>query len=125
MEDERKAYVRKMKESRGYVFDFHKIMVAEDLPFIKKYNEMSEAAYTDPRLLDSKTKELLFVAILTAKGATQAHIKTHMNLALKHGATKQDLLQTLELCFMPCGATAFMWGFDAWKDVCNPERVEP
>ncbi len=125
MSDERREYLRKLVEARGYVFDLHKVLAAEDLEFLKKYNEVSEAAYTNQRLLDRKTKELLFVAILTVRGATQDHIKTHIKAALKAGATREEVLQVLELCFMPCGATAFLWGFDAWKEVCNPASVEP
>ncbi len=122
--DEALAYLKKMQEAKGYVFESHKILAAEDFEFLKAYNTASEAGYTKEHLLDKKTKELLFTAILIAKNSTQGHIKTHMNLAIKYGATKQELLEVLELCWCPCGAMAFLWGFDAWKDVVNPESID-
>ena len=47
--DEKQAFVDKMYKDRGYILDFHKIMVAEDFDFLKGYNQLIEAAYTKPR----------------------------------------------------------------------------
>ena len=123
--DERKAYVNLMKKQRGFVHELHKVLVAEDFEFIKKYNELSEIAYTKPRLLDRRTKELIFVAILATQLSSIDHIKMHIEAAMKAGATKEEILQTLELTFIPAGGVSFMRGFDAWKEVVSPQKIEP
>ena len=124
-QDEKQAYVDKMYRERGYILDFHKVMAAEDFEFLKAYNELIEAGYTKQRTLDPKTKEILYTVILTAAKASVDHIKAHIKLALDYGATKQEVLEALEMCLPAASVPAFMIGFDAWKQVVSPDRVEP
>ena len=37
--DEKKAYLREMARIRGFVMDHHKVLVAEDIPFLRALNE--------------------------------------------------------------------------------------
>jgi 4-carboxymuconolactone decarboxylase len=123
--DEKQAFVDKMYKERGYILDFHKIMVAEDFDFLKGYNQLIEAAYTKPRSLDPKTKELIYTVVLTAVKANADHTAAHIRLALEYGYSKKEILEALEICVAAAGVPAFMIGFEAWKKVVNPERVEP
>ena len=125
VEEEKQSFVDKMYRERGYILDFHKIMVAEDFDFLKAYNQLIEAGYTKQRVLDAKTKEILYTVILTAVKASVDHVKAHIKLALDYGATKQEVLEALELCLPAASVPAFMIGFEAWKQVVSPERVEP
>ena len=125
IEDERQAFVDKMYRDRGYILDFHKVMAAEDFDFLKAYNQLIEAGYTKQRALDAKTKELIYAVILTAVKASVDHIKTHIKLALDYGASKQEVLEALEICLPGASVPAFMIGFEAWKQVVSPDRVEP
>ena len=115
----------KMYKDRGYILDYHKVMVAEDFDFLKAYNQFIEAAYTKRRALDAKTKEIIYTVILTAVKASVDHIKTHIKLALDYGASKQEVLEALEICLPGASVPAFMIGFEAWKQVVSPDRVEP
>jgi len=124
-EDEKQTFVDKMYRDRGYILDFHKVMVAEDFDYLKAYNQLIEAAYTKQRTLDAKTKEIAYTVILTALKASVDHIKAHIKLALDYGATKQEILEALEICVPAAGVPAFMIGFEAWKQVVSPDRVEP
>jgi 4-carboxymuconolactone decarboxylase len=124
-EDEKQAFVDKMYRERGYILDFHKVMVAEDFEFLKAYNQLIQAAYTKQRTLDAKNKELLYTVILTAVRASVDHIKAHIKLALEYGATKQEVLEALEICLPAASVPTFMLGFEAWKQVVSPNRVEP
>ena len=124
-EDEKQAFVDKMYRDRGYILDFHKVMVAEDFDYLKAYNQLIEAGYTKQRTLDARTKEIAYTVILTALKASVDHIKVHIKLALDYGATKQEILEALEICVPAAGVPAFMIGFEAWKQVVSPDRVEP
>ena len=124
-ETEKQAFVDKMYKERGYILDFHKVMAAEDFDFLQAYNQMLEAVYTKQRILDAKTKEILFTVILTAVKANVDHIKAHLKAALDYGATKQEILEALELCLPAASVPAFMNGLEAWKQVVSPDRVEP
>jgi 4-carboxymuconolactone decarboxylase len=122
---EKQEYVDKMYRERGYILDFHKVMAAEDFDFLKAYNRLIEAGYTGQRRLDARTKELIYTVILTALKASTDHIKAHIKLALDYGATKQDVLEALEICLPAAGVPAFMVGFEAWKQVVKPDTLEP
>jgi len=123
--DERRAYLQSMIAERGYVLDYHKVLVAEDLPFMKAINGLVEAAYTGGRRMDRKTKELVFSAVLTAIGSGKDHIKSHMEAARREGATKEEVLEILELLFMACGVPRFMAGLEVWTECFPVERIEP
>lgn len=118
-------YVNRMMKERGYILDFHKVLAAEDMDFLKAYNEMVEASYTNPRALDPKTKELIYCVMLTCVKASIDQIKLHVKGALKNGATKTEVLQALELTITAAGVPAFMNGFEAWKQVTGPNKFEP
>ena len=117
-------YLQEMAKSRGYALDYHKVLVAEDLPFLRALNGLLAAAYTDQRRLDRKTKELVFIAVLTALGAGKDHIKAHVEVAKRQGATKEEILELLELLVLPCGVPKFMLGYEAWAESFPVRRVE-
>ena len=122
---EKQAFVDKMYKERGYILDFHKVMVAEDFEFLKAYDQLIQAGYTKKRTLDAKTKEILYTVILTAVKTNVDHIKSHIKLALDYGATKKEVLEALEICIPAASVPAFMIGFEAWKQAVSPDRVEP
>ena len=122
--DTQKEYLRDMVKKRGYVLDYHKVLVAEDFPFVQSLNGLLSTAYTDQRLLDRKTKELVFTAVLTALGAGKEHIKAHIEVSKRHGATKEEILELLELLVLPCGVPKFMLGYEAWIESFPVRRVE-
>jgi len=125
VEEEKRIFVDKMYRERGYILDFHKVMAAEDFEFLKAYNQFLEASYTRQRILDARTKELIYIVVLTALKATPEHIRAHVKLALEHGATKQEILESLESCLPAMGVPAFMGGFEAWTQEVSPGRIEP
>jgi len=51
-------------------------------------------------------------------------IKAHIEVAKKEGATKEDLLEVLEILVLMCGAPKFMMGYEAWKECLEVQRVE-
>ena len=122
---EEKEYLQEMARTRGYVLDYHKVLVAEDLPFLRSLNGLLAAAYTDQRRLDRKTKELAFIAALVAQGAGKDHIKSHIEVAKRQGATKEEILELLEMLLAPCGVPKFMLGYEAWTESFPVRRVEP
>ena len=119
--DSAEAYLQQMREERGYLLDFHRVMAENDFAFLKGYNSLLEAAYTAPRLLDSKVKEFLFVALLCAVRSTPDHIRTHMQVAKEKGASREEMLEVLELMLPPCGVPTFMLGLDVWRQVFDVE----
>ncbi len=91
----------------------------------RRMPSLIEEAYLKPRRLDRKTKELIFIVSLTVMRASKKHIQSHIRVALDHGATKEEILEAIEISFPEAGAVAFQTGFDAWREVVDAEGIEP
>ena len=117
MSKEKERWSQQIKAKRGYVLDFHKVLMEEDPEFLKSYESLVAAAYTSERSLDKKVKEFLFIAALTALRADKHHIGVHMKLALENGASKREILELLECIYPPCGIISFMNAVQAYKEI--------
>jgi 4-carboxymuconolactone decarboxylase len=112
--DDARAFLEEMHRKRGYTLEMHRVMASADLAWLKKYTAFLEATYTNQRLLDRKTKELLQIVVETALRADVEQIRAHVRIALNEGATPQEILESLETVIAPMGALAFRRGLQAW-----------
>lgn len=124
-QDEKQAYINDMARRRGYVLGYHKAMAEADFDVLKAADQLVGAVYTQPRLLDRKTKELLFCATLTAMRAGKGHLQSHIRAAMQHGASAQEVLEAIEITLPEAGVVAFQAGVEAWREVVGVEGMEP
>lgn len=118
-------YIDDMARRRGYVLDYHKKMALADFDVLTATNNLVSAAYLKDRLLDKRTKELLFILSLTVMRASKSHIQSHIRVALDVGVSAQEILEAIEIALPEAGVVAFQHGFDAWCEVVNAEGLEP
>ncbi len=123
--EEKQAYIDEMVRKRGYVLDYHKVMTKYDFEVLQAANGLVEAAYLKERTLDRKTKELIFIASLTAMRASKGHIQSHIRVALDLGVSEQEILEAIEIVLPEAGVVAFLEGFEAWREVVGAEGIEP
>jgi 4-carboxymuconolactone decarboxylase len=123
--DDAQAYIDDMARTRGYVLDYHKAMAKQDFPVLQAANGLVSAAYLDQRLLDRRTKELIFIVSLTVMRAAKGHIQSHIKVALDLGVTAQEILEAIEISLPEAGVVAFQHGFEAWKEVVGADGLEP
>ena len=117
MEEEKAKILKEVIEKRGYVPDFHKILIEEDPDFYRVYEKMTSHVYTRDKGLTRKMKELLFVGVLVAMRSKREHIKLHIKAALDQGATKEEILEAIEVAYLPSGVVSLMEGLEAYKEV--------
>lgn len=122
--EEKQGYLLRILKDRGYLLDMHKIMVSNDLEWVKAYDVFAEATYTGERLLDRKTKELLQVVVEAALRAEVGQIEAHVKNAIQAGATPQEVLEALETVALPMGMLALRKGLQAWAAAVDPEIVD-
>lgn len=114
---ETEEFLADMQAKRGYVLPYHRLLATNDLPFLRAADALIEAAYLDDRLLDRRTKELIFITTLTVMRGDQHHIESHIRVALREGATPQEVLEALEIILPEAGVVAFQAGLRAWEAV--------
>jgi len=123
--DEAKAFLGEMVAYRGQVRDWHKVLAAEDLDFLRALDNFTIAAHMGQRTLDQKTKQLIFIGTLVANGVGKEHLRIHMEAAKRAGATKTEVLEALELTITCCGVPKFLAGYELWTEIYPVERIEP
>ena len=123
--EDAQTYIDDMARSRGYVLDYHKVMAKQDFSVLQATNDLVSRAYLDQRTLDRRTKELIFVATLTAMRAAKGHIQSHIKVALDLGVTPQEILEAIEIALPQAGIVAFQVGFEAWREVVGADGIEP
>jgi 4-carboxymuconolactone decarboxylase len=96
-------YIDEMARARGYVLDYHKKMAKADFAVLAAANDMVGAAYLRDRLLDRKTKELIFIVSLTVMRASKGHIQSHIRVALDLGVSAQEILEAIEIALPEAG----------------------
>ena len=120
---EQQAYLDRIQKDRGYVLEMHRIMLEEDLDWVKAYDQFITATYTGQRMLDRKTKELLQIVVEAALRADVGQIQAHVRAALDHGATPREIIEALQAVVMPMGALALRRGLQAWAAEVKPEAL--
>ena len=122
--EEKRGYLREIRQDRGYILEMHRIMVEADLDWVKAYDLLARATYTNQRTLDRKTKELLQIVVETALRADMEQIRAHVRVALENGATPQEILEALEAVVLPMGFLAFRRGLQAWAPEVGLQPVD-
>ncbi|KXS44882.1 carboxymuconolactone decarboxylase family protein [Methanolobus zinderi] len=81
--------------------------------FLKKYNMCNNKILEDG-VLPAKTKILMALAVVASKQCERCVI-SQMKSALKNGATKDEIMETMDVIFMTSGAPAVAACRDALK----------
>jgi 4-carboxymuconolactone decarboxylase len=124
-QQEKQDYIDRMVSTRGYAQEYHKILVQNDYDVAVRANALVEEVLLKDRLLDRRTKELIFITGLTLLRAERRQIQDHIKVALALGISKEMILEAIELAFMGGGFIAVQAGVLAWQEVVGADRVEP
>lgn len=104
-----KDLIEAMKKERGYMPPPWEYAVEKDIGFMEAYDKLYNVA---GKSLPVKTRELI-VTVLHAFRGNEGGVYEHMKRALKHGATKREVLDALETALLPGGAPTFGTGLRA------------
>lgn len=111
--DKRKQrLIEDMTKERGYLPPPWAYMVEKDVDFMEAYDTLYNRGLKDGNALPIKTRELIAIVLLAFRGSENA-VYEHMKRALKHGATKEELLEAIETSIVPGGAPTFGTGLRA------------
>lgn len=118
---EKEELFERSLKTRGFRFGLHKVWAEADWEFQKKHEEWVEFVYLKERHLDRRVKELMACAILGAIKIPPDAIVSHINAAVKAGATKEEVIEVFELCGHWAGTPAQANGLEAWRRAFRPD----
>lgn len=122
---QKETYLNKMARDRGYVLEYHKVLVNHDFRALQKINEFLDAVYLSRRRLDRRTKELISIVGLILGRASKGQICSHMKVAMDLGVTKAELLEAVELTLPMSGFVVFQAGLEAWCAIAKAKTIQP
>ena len=124
-QQEKIDYINDQVSTRGYAQEYQNICIEHDYDMIVKANDLTQHLLMKDRVLDRKTKELIFIAGLTLLRAPIWQIKQHIAVAMTLGATKEMVLEAIELTILGGGMVVFSHGLVAWTEATGAKGVEP
>jgi alkylhydroperoxidase/carboxymuconolactone decarboxylase family protein YurZ len=93
--EEVEALLARIREVPGYVYPFHTYMAEHDYSWLEAHQTWYEQIRAE-RWLPLKYKELLFLTSALVK-LFETGIRTHIKKALEFGATRDEILETIEV----------------------------
>jgi alkylhydroperoxidase/carboxymuconolactone decarboxylase family protein YurZ len=88
---------RRFIQDRGYWADFWDGLLTLDTDFFEIFLEFSSHPWKHGTL-DAKTKELIYIAIdASTTHLYEPGLRVHIRNAIKHGATKHEILEVYQL----------------------------
>jgi 4-carboxymuconolactone decarboxylase len=103
----------------------HSVLADQDPAVLAAYEGMMRALYHAQRSLDAKTKELIYVSVLVALGASEEHVRAHMERAHREGASAEEVLEAVELLIPAAGVARASVGFDLWRRTFHSPSASP
>jgi AhpD family alkylhydroperoxidase len=110
---EHKELLESMSEKLGFTPQILEILGELDSESVKKYNRCNKKILSDGAL-PAKTKILVALAVVASKQCERCCV-VQMQSALKNGATKEEIMELMDVIFITSGAPAVAACRDALK----------
>lgn len=104
MPENGKDVIKSIEQKMGFRPHILDTIVQIDEEFVKKYNQCNSRLLTDGAL-PAKTKILMALAVVASKQC-ESCVVSQMRSALHHGATKEEIMETLDVISITSGAPA-------------------
>ncbi|MDK2892851.1 carboxymuconolactone decarboxylase family protein [Methanohalophilus sp.] len=111
--NEHEEVVKNIGDKMGFTPQILETLKDIDPYFVKKYNRCNEKILTDGAI-PAKYKILMALAVVASKQCESCTI-SQMKSALNNGATKEEIMETMEVISITSGAPAVAACRDALK----------
>jgi AhpD family alkylhydroperoxidase len=118
-----KKLLAAMEKERGYVSLAKNYVATVDPDFMEAYNNLYNNGLRAGKALPVKYRELAAIAILAYRTRDDG-VYEHMKRALRHGATRQELLEAIETTIIPGGGPTFDSGIRALMRIVEEEKAQ-
>ena len=123
-EQKAKLLIEKMKKDRGYIYPEWEFAAHNDPDFVEAYNTIYRLGLNDGEALSAKEKEFVAIGILAFRGNVDT-TASHIQRAMRLGATEREILEVIETTLVPGGAPTFFSALSAMiKALGNHKKNE-
>jgi len=114
--------IDQMTRERGYLPAQWPYAIEKDVDFMEVYNKVYNSALNSDRVLPIKTRELIAIALLAFRNM-QDGFYPHMKRALRYGATKEEIFESLKVSIIiGGGAPSFANALQALLQIEEEEK---
>jgi len=116
-----KEVLGKVSKGRGFVNITHQVLSREDPKMLDLTHQMFMHVMHERGALSLKVKELMVMAI-NASLLYYTGTKAHMQLALKAGATKEEVFEAIEVASWPAGIHVLRTCLPIYEEVMKERK---
>jgi alkylhydroperoxidase/carboxymuconolactone decarboxylase family protein YurZ len=113
-----KKILEKVSKGRGFINITHQVLSREDPKMLDLTHQMFMHVMHERSALSLKVKELLVMAV-NASLLYYTGTRAHMQLALKAGATKEEVFEAIEVASWPAGIHVLRTCLPIYEEVMN------
>jgi alkylhydroperoxidase/carboxymuconolactone decarboxylase family protein YurZ len=107
-----KDILKDMKKKRGYLLEGHVLLSKSDPKVLEAYDSFYSRVMLNRSSLDQKTKELIVISILSARGLFEP-VSIHVKKAMEAGAKYKEIVEALEIVGLYAGSPSMLYGLKA------------
>jgi alkylhydroperoxidase/carboxymuconolactone decarboxylase family protein YurZ len=116
-----KKVLEQVSNGRGFINVTHKVLSREDPKMLELTHQMFMHVMHERKALSLKVKELLVMAV-NASLLYYTGTRAHMQLALKAGATKEEVFEAIEVASWPAGIHVLRTCLPIYEEVMDEIR---
>jgi len=121
MATEKERVLEETARLRGFRYGLHDFLAEIDLEAVKRVNEQAAHDRQKQSPVDWKTRRLLIVGALIDQKAEPHHLQANMRGAIDAGATKEELLEVINILQPWVGYVARNNALEAWRLTFRPD----
>jgi len=118
--------IQEQMSKRGYVAPFHKFLAREDPEYFELYMNYANVLLEKRQYALSRKMRVLLIIALDAARLFEFGLELYIQRALEEGiATKQEILETLEIAGIPTGFVTSAFGLGVLERVLKKLSTKP
>ena len=121
VEARKQALWQRLLQRQGFGFGADKILAEADWDFSQKLEEWITFVYLTDRYIDRREKELIIIGIIASLRSPPELIFAHISAAVSAGATKEEIINTIEFVGQWAGLVARDNALEAWRKFFAPQ----
>lgn len=107
--------IKEIVAKRGYLYPWQQYMSEHDPDFLRRYEDLWDMIGARATHIDAKTKQLVLIGVVSSR-LDDVALKTQIGRGLRMGITSDEILEVLQVAYLPSGALTLVHGVKVLMD---------